>query len=63
MEGTTQKKLPMKTKWLYASGDFAKTLLIVMTMGFSLYFYSDILGMNPAIASTIILIAKIWDFI
>ena len=63
MEATNQKKLPLKTKWLYASGDFAKTLLVVMTAGFSLYFYTDILGVDPAISSTIILIAKIWDFI
>ncbi|MBQ6622365.1 MAG: MFS transporter [Mogibacterium sp.] len=63
METNTHKTLPLKTKWLFASGDFAKTLLVVMTMGFSLYFYTDIIGINPAIASTIILIAKIWDFV
>lgn len=63
MEGTVQKKLPLKTKWLFASGDFAKTLLIVMTMGYSLYFCTNVIGINPAVASTIILIAKIWDFV
>lgn len=26
----TAKKLPMSVKWLFASGDFAKTLLVVM---------------------------------
>lgn len=63
MDAVNKGKLPLKTKWMFASGDFAKTLLVVMTMGFSLYFFTDIIGINPGIASTIILIAKIWDFI
>lgn len=60
---TKEKKLPARVKWLYASGDFGKTLLVVLTMGFSLYFYTDVLGLNPNVVSAIILIAKIWDFI
>lgn len=63
MENTVQKKLPMKIKWLFASGDFAKTLLVVMTAAYSLYFYTDVLGMDSKIVGIIILIAKIWDFI
>lgn len=63
MENTAQKKLPLKVKWLFASGDFAKTLLVVITAVCSLYFYTDILGMDPEIVALIILIAKIWDFI
>lgn len=63
MENTVQKKLPMKVKWLFASGDFAKTLLVVMTAAYSLYFYTDVLGMDSKIVGIIILIAKIWDFI
>ena len=59
----TAKKLPMSVKWLFASGDFAKTLLVVMTAAFSLFFYTDVLGMDSKIVATIILIAKIWDFI
>ncbi len=63
MGNAEHKKLPMKVKWLFASGDFAKTLLVVMTAVFSLYFYTDIIGMDSKIVATIILIAKIWDFI
>lgn len=59
----TAKRLPMSVKWLFASGDFAKTLLVVMTAAFSLFFYTDVLGMDAKIVATIILIAKIWDFI
>lgn len=57
------RKLPARVKWLFASGDFGKTLLVVLTMGFSLYFYTNVLGMDPNVVSVIILIAKIWDFI
>ena len=63
MENTAQKKLPLKVKWLFASGDFAKTLLVVITAVCSLYFYVDVLGMDPDVVALIILIAKIWDFI
>lgn len=62
MDNSTMK-LPLKTKWLFASGDFAKTLLVVMTAAFSLHFYTDVIGMDSKIVGTIILIAKIWDFI
>lgn len=60
---TNERKLPARVKWLFASGDFGKTLLVVLTMGFSLYFYTNVLGMDPKVVSAIILIAKIWDFI
>ena len=63
MENTAQKKLPLKVKWLFASGDFAKSLLVVITAVCSLYFYTDVLGMDPDVVALIILIAKIWDFI
>ncbi|MCC8067905.1 MAG: glycoside-pentoside-hexuronide (GPH):cation symporter [Clostridiales bacterium] len=63
MENKTQKKLPLKVKWLFASGDFAKTLLVVLTAAYSLYFYTNVLHMDSKIVATVILIAKIWDFI
>lgn len=56
-------KLPWKVKLTYASGDLGKTISVIMTVAFSLYFYTEVCGINPAVASTIILIAKVWDFI
>ncbi len=56
-------KLPWKVKFLYATGDLAKTTTVIMTMAFSLYFYTEVCGINSGVASTIILIAKIWDII
>lgn len=56
-------KLPWKVKFLYATGDVAKTTTVIMTMAFSMYFYTEVCGINSGIAATIILIAKIWDII
>lgn len=56
-------KLPWKVKILYASGDIAKTTIVVMTMMFSLYFYTEVIGISSGVAATIILVAKIWDII
>lgn len=56
-------KLPLKVKILYATGDLAKTTTVIMTMAFSMYFYTEVCGINSGVAATIILIAKIWDII
>lgn len=56
-------KLPLSVKIGYSIGNVAKALLAVSTAAFLLFFYTDVCGINPKIASTIILIAKIWDII
>lgn len=56
-------KLPWKVKIGYSIGNFAKALLAVSVSVYLLYFYTDICGIDNKIASTIILIAKIWDII
>jgi len=58
-----QANLPWKVKLLYSAGGFGTTIATVMMMGFSLYFYTEICGIRPIVASNIILIAKVWDFI
>ena len=49
-------KLPWKVKFLYATGDLAKTTTVIMTMAFSMYFYTEVCGINSGVASTIILV-------
>lgn len=56
-------KLPWKVKILYGAGSFSKALLAVAMAAFMLYFYTDVCGIDSKVASTIILIAKIWDII
>lgn len=55
--------LPWRVKICYGFGGFAKALLAVSMAAFMLYFYVDVCGLNSGVASTIILIAKIWDII
>lgn len=56
-------KLPWRVRILYSSGEIAKSTIVVMTMMFSLYFYTEIIGINSGVAATIILVAKIWDIV
>ena len=56
-------KLPFAVKIGYSVGGFAKSLLVAATSVFLLYFYTDVCGIDSKIASTIILIAKVWDII
>ena len=56
-------RLPWSVKIGYSVGNFAKALLAVSVSVYLLYFYTDICGIDSKIASTIILIAKIWDII
>ena len=56
-------RLPFRVKVGYAIGNIAKALLAVSTAAFLLYFYTNICGIDSKIASTIIMIAKIWDII
>lgn len=56
-------KLPLKVKIGYSLGNVAKALLAVSTAAFLLYFYTNVCGIDAKIASTIIMVAKIWDII
>lgn len=56
-------KLPLRVKIGYSVGSAAKALLAVSTAAFLLYFYTDVCGIDPVVASTIIMIAKIWDIV
>lgn len=56
-------KLPLRVKIGYSVGNVAKAMLAVSTAAFLLYFYMDVCGIDAKIASTIIMLAKIWDII
>lgn len=55
------KKLSKKTLFAYGCGDFASNLCWTFIGSYLSVFYTDVVGMTPAIASVIMLIAKIWD--
>lgn len=60
-EGTKVKKLSKVTLLAYGCGDFASNLCWTFVGSYLSVFYTDVVGMAPAIASMIMLIAKIWD--
>ncbi len=59
MENT--KKLSKLTLLAYGCGDFASNLCWTFIGSYLSLFYTDVVGMAPAAASAIMLIAKIWD--
>lgn len=57
----SQKKLSKVTLLAYGCGDFASNLCWTFIGSYLSVFYTDVVGMAPAAASAIMLIAKIWD--
>jgi sugar (glycoside-pentoside-hexuronide) transporter len=55
--------LPLKVKLGFPMANIGPTLQTLIQMYFLLYFYTNILGISGTAAATIILIARIWDFI
>lgn len=55
------KKLSMLSKLSYGFGDFASQLIWTFTGSYLTIFYTDVVGLTPAIVSIIMLIARIWD--
>lgn len=55
------KRLSKKTLFAYGCGDFASNLCWTFLGSYLSIFYTDVVGMAPAVASAIMLIAKIWD--
>ena len=58
---TSEKRLSKLTLFAYGMGDFASNLCWTFIGSYLSVFYTDVVGMAPAIASAIMLIAKIWD--
>jgi GPH family glycoside/pentoside/hexuronide:cation symporter len=57
-------KLSMKTKIAYGVADLGISLLTASTQFFLLFFYTDILGIDPGLAGTALLVGKLtWDAI
>ena len=57
----TQEKLPLKVKLAYAFGYLGRQIIVLLNMYFILYFYTDVVGISPGAAGTVLLIGRIWD--
>jgi Na+/melibiose symporter-like transporter len=55
------QKLSFIEKAGYAGGDTAANFVFMTMVCFQASFYTDVFGISPAIAGTIILVARLWD--
>jgi len=63
IKSTSTDKLPFSRKVLFGVGDSTFSLLFTVTMLFYLFFLTDVAGLKPALAGTILLAGKFWDAI
>jgi sugar (glycoside-pentoside-hexuronide) transporter len=56
-----EKRLSKLTLFAYGCGDFASNLCWTFIGSYLSIFYTDIVGFAPAVASVLLLVAKIWD--
>ncbi len=61
--GVVKGALPFKMKLGYGLGDIGSNIFIVTTTMFLLYFMTDVLKINPALAGTALIFPKFWDVI
>jgi sugar (glycoside-pentoside-hexuronide) transporter len=57
----SSEKLPLSTKISYGLGDFGSQLFWTFSGSYLTIFYTDIVGLTPAIVAMIMLISRIWD--
>ena len=62
-EGKKAVSLPFGIKFSYGIGDIASNIFIVGTGMYLLFFMTNVLGINPALAGTMLLWPKLWDVI
>ncbi|MBN1880980.1 MAG: MFS transporter [Deltaproteobacteria bacterium] len=62
-QSLSTEKLPFYRKVLFGVGDSSFSLLFTVTMLFYLYFLTDVAGLKPVLAGTILLAGKAWDAI
>ncbi len=68
MDKTIQEKagtgpVPFGVKFGYGIGDIGSNFFIVVTGFFLLYFLTDIVGVEPALAGLMLLFPKLWDVV
>ena len=56
-----EKRLSKVTLLAYGVGDFASNLTNTFIGSYLSLFYTDVVGLAPAVVSMIMLIARIWD--
>ncbi len=58
------RKLSVWTKLKFGVGDFGVSLVFALLQFYMLFYYTDVVGINPGIAGTAILVGKLtWDMV
>ena len=58
------EKIPTRIKWLYGVADLGIAMLTASVQFFLLFFYTDVVHIDPALAGTALLVGKLtWDAI
>lgn len=58
---TKSTALPRRTKFIYGLGDWGASAATTARNAFWFVFLTNVVGLNPGLAGTIVLIGKIWD--
>lgn len=57
------QKLSFGTKLAYGAGDFGTAMTAQLQVFFLLYFLTNVAGLEPALAGSVLLVGKVWDAI
>ena len=55
------KKLPLRLKLLFSTGDLSTSIPLAILMFFQLYFMTDVAGLRPDLAGWAVGLGKLWD--
>lgn len=58
---TTSERVPVITKLAFGMGDVGPAIVSIISSFFLLIFLTDVAGLSPGVAGTILLLTKIWD--
>ncbi len=61
--GAPHSKLPLGIKLSFGIGDISNNIFIVTTGMYLLFFMTNVVGINPALAGMMLLFPKLWDVI
>lgn len=61
MHDSTAVKLPLRTKIGYGFGECGSQFSCTLVSSYLTVFYTDVVGLTPAVISAIMLIARVWD--
>jgi len=57
----SDKKFGLRDKIGYMFGDFGNDFFFIFASSFLMVFYTDVLGIPPALSGTVFLVARFWD--